>query len=269
MTTAEKNMESIIEAALFSAGEPLTIERILLLFDPNEVPAKTKADIKAVLDNLEKKYQPSGIELKKVASGYRFQAKADYAEEIQRLFENRPPRYSRALLETLAIIAYKQPVTRAEIEDIRGVTTSGHLIKLLLEREWLKIVGYKDVPGKPALYGTTQQFLDYFNLEKLSHLPALNELIDMEKLEKTVDQQLGFHIADEASTPSPLHMDISSSEISTEAAEEIDESEWQQTIQSELERADAIMQAHLKALEEKAESEEAEIITQSESTEIE
>src|SRR3989338_3546001 len=101
MTTAEKNMESIIEAALFSAGEPLTIERILLLFDPNEVPAKTKADIKAVLDNLEKKYQPSGIELKKVASGYRFQAKADYAEEIQRLFENRPPRYSRALLETL------------------------------------------------------------------------------------------------------------------------------------------------------------------------
>jgi segregation and condensation protein B len=181
-TSFELNPRSlqIMEAALFAAGEPLGADKLAMLFEEHERPdAKT---IKELLEELSASMQERGVELKKVASGYRFQAKQEYAASLQRLWEKKPPRYSRALLETLALIVYRQPITRGEIEDVRGVAVSSHIIKTLLEREWVKIVGHRDVPGKPALFGTTKKFLDDFNLAKLSELPPLQELVNLDEL---------------------------------------------------------------------------------------
>lgn len=178
--TPEK-MQSIIEAALLVAGQPLTIAAIQNMFAAEVRPSTS--EIRAIIADLKSRYVDRGIELQEVASGFRFQAKAEFSPWLSKLWEERSPRYSRAFLETLAIIAYKQPITRAEIEDIRGVTVSTHIVKTLVERDWIRIIGYKEVPGKPAIYGTTKMFLDYFNLKSLAELPTLAEfksLVDQE-----------------------------------------------------------------------------------------
>lgn len=160
--------KSLIEAAIFIADKPLALETLQQHFSLN------RKQIKAIIAQLQQEYLHRGIELVNVASGYRFQAKAQLSEKLTVLFTEKAPKYSRALLETLALIAYKQPITRGEIEDIRGVAVSSHIMKTLLERYWIKILGHKEVPGRPALYGTTKEFLDYFGLASLEQLPELN-----------------------------------------------------------------------------------------------
>jgi len=166
-----QQLKSTIEAALFSYSEPLSLGRLLQLFD--EVDAVNSSQLRQVLTELKNDYQTRGVELVEVASGFRFQTRADFSPWIQKLANERPPRYSRSLLETLALIAYRQPITRAEIEAVRGVAVNTPTIKTLLERQWVQIVGHREVPGKPAVYATTKQFLDYFNLSSLSDLGEL------------------------------------------------------------------------------------------------
>jgi segregation and condensation protein B len=173
-------IKDIIEAALFAANEPLSILEIQNLFLIEERPDKYR--VKELLNELEKEYEEKSIELVKTASGYRFQVKTEFSQWVSRLWEEKPVKYSRALLETLAIIAYQQPATRGEIEGIRGVAVSTNIIRTLEEREWIRVVGHKEVPGKPALYATTRQFLDYFNLLTLADLPTLAELQELDHL---------------------------------------------------------------------------------------
>lgn len=181
-------LKHIIEAAIFAAGEPLSIDRLLSLFEEEERPEKEL--VQGALDELATDYAERALELKQVSSGYRFQARQETARWVSRLWEERAPRYSRALLETLALVAYRQPITRAEIEDIRGVAVSTNIIKTLQEREWVRVVGHRDVPGKPAMYATTREFLDYFNLKSLDQLPPLSELKDLDKLNAELDLRL-------------------------------------------------------------------------------
>lgn len=177
----ETELKNILEAALLASDKPMSVSNALTLFkDEPELPERDA--IRAALQSLQQDYEGRGVELVEVASGYRFQVRSDYSRWINRLFDERPPRYSRALLETLAIIAYRQPITRAEIEEIRGVSISGSIIKTLQEREWIRVVGHRDVPGKPELLATTREFLDYFNLKKLSELPSLAEIKDFDQL---------------------------------------------------------------------------------------
>jgi segregation and condensation protein B len=171
-------LKTIVEAALFAAQKPLGITEFQNLFPENEQPSAD--EIRAALSALELDYLEKPIELKEVASGFRFQVRAELSPWISRLFEERPARYSKAYLETLAIIAYRQPVTRGEIEEIRGVAVSTQIIRGLLEREWVHIVGHKEVPGRPGLYATTRQFLDSFNLRSLGDLPPLHEFLDQD-----------------------------------------------------------------------------------------
>lgn len=178
-------LKNIIEGALLAAGRPLTIDNMLALFSDEERPERTA--IREALETLQTDFASRGIELKEVASGWRVQVRAELAPWISRLWEERPTRYSRALLETLALIAYRQPITRAEIEDIRGVSVSTSIMKTLQDREWVRIVGYRDVPGRPAMYGTTRQFLDYFGLKSLDELPTLAELRDIDSINVELD----------------------------------------------------------------------------------
>lgn len=171
----------IIEALLFAAGKPLTVLQLDEYFEQGEGEDRpNRDDIRQALQELQDDYDGKGVELRQVASGFRFQVPQGFEPWIARLYDERPPRYSRALLETLSIIAYRQPVTRGEIEDIRGVAVSTHITKTLQEREWIRVLGHKDVPGKPAMFGTTREFLDYFNLKTLNELPSLAELRDLE-----------------------------------------------------------------------------------------
>src|SRR3990167_2535223 len=196
--TPEK-VQSIIEEALMIAGRPLSIAAIQNIFPEDERP--NNVDIKAVLKAIRERYEHTGIELHEVASGYRLQAKAELSPWLSKLWEERTPRYSRAFMETLAIIAYKQPITRAEIEEIRGVTVSSSIVKTLMEREWIRVIGFREVPGKPAIYATTKQFLDYFNLKSLSELPSLQEFQNIE----TQDAQLQIKLALENSNIGPTN----------------------------------------------------------------
>lgn len=168
----------IVEAILFAADKPMTVKQIQQVFPELEQPDTLQ--IQEAIESITQDYITRPIVLKKLASGYRFQVREGMAYWVSRLFEEKPPRYSRALLETIAIIAYRQPVTRGEIEDIRGVAVSSSIIHSLLEREWIHVVAHKEVPGRPALYGTTKQFLDYFNLTTLQELPTLQELVNMD-----------------------------------------------------------------------------------------
>lgn len=189
LMTAEK-LQAILEAALMVAGRPLSINQLQSLFNEDERPSS--ADLKTALSTMSELYKDRGIELREVASGYRLQAKTELSPWLAKLWEERPARYSRAFLETLAIIAYKQPLTRAEIEEIRGVTVSTQIMKTLTEREWIRLVGFRDTPGKPALYGTTKTFLDHFNLSSLGELPSLAEFKDMQTQEAELQVQLAL-----------------------------------------------------------------------------
>lgn len=175
-------LKCIVEAALLVAGRPLSIDQLDKLFDRKQDDVAREA-IRDCLDMLQQDCEQRGFELKQVASGFRLQVKQEYAPWISRLWDEKPPRYSRALLETLALIAYRQPITRAEIEDVRGVGVSSTVIKTLLERDWIRVLGHKEVPGRPALYGSTRKFLDYFNLRALDDLPSLAELKDLNELQ--------------------------------------------------------------------------------------
>ncbi|OGO93774.1 MAG: SMC-Scp complex subunit ScpB [Coxiella sp. RIFCSPHIGHO2_12_FULL_44_14] len=182
--------KAIIEAALFAAAEPLSMERLQSLF--LETDSLSGAEIKRILGEIKNDCLQRGVDLQEVASGYRFQAKVEYASWLQRLWEKKPPKYSRAVLETLVLIAYRQPITRGEIEQVRGVSVNSDIMKKLFDREWIKIVGYRDVPGKPAMFGTTKAFLDYFNLKNLSDLPPLQTMIDFDRIEQQLGEQLAL-----------------------------------------------------------------------------
>lgn len=174
------NLPVILEALLIAAGEPLTLEQMQAVFDDGERPAREA--LRAALDELAALYAGRGLELVEVASGYRVQVQTAYAPWVARLWEEKSGRYSRALLETLALIAYRQPLTRGDIEAIRGVTVSTSIIKTLQERGWIRVLGQREVPGRPVLYGTTRAFLDYFSLKSLSDLPPLTAPRDLQAI---------------------------------------------------------------------------------------
>jgi len=181
----EDKLRNIVESALLASGRPLSVDQILGLF-LNDEDIK-REQIREVLKSLTDDYAERGTELIEVASGFRFQVREQYSEWVSRLWADRPVRYTRALLETLALIAYRQPITRGEIEDIRGVSVSSSIIKTLLEREWVRVVGHRDVPGKPAMYSSTRAFLDYFKLKSLDELPTLAELRDIDSINAELD----------------------------------------------------------------------------------
>ena len=173
-------IKNIVEALLLSSGEPLSADRIHKIINSKE--SCTKAEVLEAIDSLKIDYENKEIEISRVASGFRIQAKASINDFLNIIYAEKTPRYSRALMETLSIIAYKQPVTRGDIESIRGVSVSSSIMRTLTDRNWIKIVGYRDVPGKPAMFSTTNEFLDYFGLEKLSELPDLPDIKEPQNL---------------------------------------------------------------------------------------
>jgi len=183
--SVQAELKNIIEAALLAAGRPLSLEAMQALFPEIECP--DRKELRAALETLVEDYQGRGIEIAEVSSGWRIQVRAACSPWVSRLWDERPARYSRALMETLALIAYRQPITRGEIEDIRGVSVSTNIIKTLMEREWVRVVGQRDVPGRPSLYATTREFLDYFGLKSLDELPTLAELRDLDEINRELD----------------------------------------------------------------------------------
>lgn len=205
MSEANPELKNIVEAALLSAGQPLTVEKLQAMFPTDSQP--TREDIRAALAQLEQDYAERGIEIKQIDRAYRVQTREKYAGFVGRLVEERPVRYSRALLETLAIIAYRQPVTRGDIENIRGVAVSTEIIKTLLGRDWIREVGRKEVPGRPALYGTTRAFLEHFNLNRLEELPPLAELRDLSEISAELDRRTPSDAAPDAAEPNDADAD--------------------------------------------------------------
>ncbi len=173
-------VKNVVEAALLAAGRPLTLDELMSVFDERD--GSSADEVKVAIAALTQEYETRGLELLEVASGFRIQIRAAVAQPVARLWQERPAKYSRALLETLALIAYRQPITRGEIEQIRGVAVNPNIIKTLHERNWIRVVGHRDVPGKPELLGTTREFLDYFSLKKLDDLPTLAQLKELEDL---------------------------------------------------------------------------------------
>lgn len=193
-------LKNIIEAVLLTADHPMDLRKLETIFEADEEKRPGRDQILQALQQLQEDYQGRGVELKEVASGYRMQVVNDCADWVSRMWEEKAPRYSRALLETLVLIAYRQPITRGEIEEIRGVSVSSHIVKTLSEREWVRVLGHKDVPGKPSMYGTTREFLDYFNLKSLDDLPSLADLKDLDKLhpELAFDRDVDADAANDA-----------------------------------------------------------------------
>ncbi len=177
MSDVDNKVKMIVEGLLLAAGRPLTLDNIIQVFSKEEQP--DRKELKLVMDSIADDCADRGFELKEVASGFRFQVKQELSEWVAKLWEERPPRYTRALLETLALVAYRQPITRGDIEEIRGVGVSSNIVRTLLDREWIRVVGHRDVPGRPAMFATTKQFLDYFNLKSLQDLPPLSEIRDL------------------------------------------------------------------------------------------
>jgi segregation and condensation protein B len=176
----DQYVRNVIEAALLASGRPLTTDELVSLFDERD--GSGAEAVQAALETLRAEYDSRGIEIVEVASGLRVQVRPAVAQPVSQLWQERPAKYSRALLETLALVAYRQPITRGEIEQIRGVAVNPNIIKTLLERSWIRVIGHRDVPGKPELLGTTREFLDYFSLKKLDDLPTLAQLKELEDL---------------------------------------------------------------------------------------
>jgi len=185
MSEVDNKVKMIVEGLLLAAGRPLTLDNIIQVFSKDEQP--DRKELIAVMESIAEECDGRGFELKEVASGYRFQVKQELSEWVAKLWEERPPRYTRALLETLALVAYRQPITRGDIEEIRGVGGRSNIIRTLLDREWIRVVGHRDVPGRPAMFATTKQFLDYFNLKSLQDLPPLSEIRDLAEDEPEFD----------------------------------------------------------------------------------
>jgi segregation and condensation protein B len=192
-------LKRVVEAVLLAAGRPLNLDQLLDLFIEEERPGRS--ELRGALAALAEDYHDRGIELVEVGSGYRIQIRQEMQPWVSRLWEEKPARYSRALLETLALIAYRQPVTRGEIEEVRGVTVSTSIMKTLLERDWVRVVGHRDVPGHPAMYGTTKQFLDYFSLKSLDELPSLAELRDLGTYGPELQLDLAESVVESSLTP--------------------------------------------------------------------
>ena len=217
MSDLDNKLKMVVEGLLLAAGRPLTIDNIASVFDKKERP--DRQELKAVMQVISEECNDRGFELTEVASGYRFQVKQELSEWIGRLWEEKSPRYTRALLETLSLIVYRQPITRGDIEEIRGVGVSPNIIRTLLDREWVRVVGHRDVPGRPAMFATTKKFLDYFNLKSLQELPPLAEIKDLGKSEQELDLEDDF-----------------TARVSLELPEEaIDESSYERTVATEAE----------------------------------
>ncbi len=230
MNIEDTKLKQIIEAALMSVAKPMSIDQLLKLFV--EIEQVSASKVKEVIQQLQIECEGRGIELADVASGYRYQARQYYSEWLSRLWEERPAKYSRATLETLALIAYRQPVTRAEIEDVRGVGVSSSIVKTLMEREWIRIVGHRDVPGRPALYATTKQFLDYFNMKGLDDLPTLSEIKDLEDIHPELElPNPDVHEEDEVALESK---DVLAAEENTENLPEREIEKESAVVESEL-----------------------------------
>ncbi|HKZ73434.1 MAG TPA: SMC-Scp complex subunit ScpB, partial [Steroidobacteraceae bacterium] len=206
---SEKYVRNVIEAALLAAGRPLQVDELAALFGEAGRPAG--AEVRAALAELTADYEGRGIEIKETATGFRVQVRRELASEVSRLWPERPPRYSRAMLETLALIAYRQPITRAEIEAVRGVAVNSDIVKTLLERNWVRVVGQRDVPGHPELLGTTREFLDYFGLKSLDELPPLAELKAMGDIHLQLDLGAAAEVEVAAADP-PESVDAVASE---------------------------------------------------------
>jgi segregation and condensation protein B len=203
MTIELDLLKQILECSILAAGEPVDIARFQQLFDEENRP--TEDEIKSALEELRLELESRGLVLKEVASGYTLQIRSELQTFIGKLWDTRPPRYSRALLETLALIAYRQPITRAEIEEIRGVGIASTTFKILTDREWIRVVGHRDVPGRPGLYATTKQFLDYFNLKSLDELPSLAEITEIINLESFESSPAPIQIESEIIIPETHH----------------------------------------------------------------
>jgi segregation and condensation protein B len=213
---SESYIRNVVEAALLAAGRPLSLAEFAQLFEEPSRP--TNVELRAALTQLEAEYEGRGIEVKETANGYRIQVRRAVASEISRLWPERPPRYSRAMLETLALIAYRQPITRGEIESVRGVAVNPQIIKAMLERNWVRIVGVRDVPGRPELLGTTREFLDYFGLKTLDELPPLAELQAMADFNLQLDLS-GTRSAVEMSNAEPV-TGFSTASVDDDSADE-------------------------------------------------
>jgi len=222
MSDVDNKVKMIVEGLLMAAGRPLTLDNIIAVFAKNEEP--DRKELKTVMEAISADCGDRGFELKQVASGYRFQVKQDLSEWVAKLWEDRPPRYTRALLETLALIAYRQPITRGDIEEIRGVGVSANIIRTLLDREWIRVVGHRDVPGRPAMFATTKQFLDYFNLRSLQELPPLSEIKELAQ----TDQE--FDLADELAQQRVIDLP---EDVTDEASFEQNEAERAQLLEEE------------------------------------
>jgi segregation and condensation protein B len=209
---SESYRRNVVEAALLAAGRSLQLAELVQVFAPEERP--TEAALSEILAALQAEYATRALELAHTASGWRVQVRADYAAEVSRLWPERPARYSRALLETLALIAYRQPVTRGEIELVRGVAVNPNIIKTLLERNWVRVIGTRDVPGRPEILGTTAEFLDYFGLQKLDQLPPLAELKALTEL--NVQLEFTGAAATVPVLPAPSSAGLSEAEIEAE-----------------------------------------------------
>ena len=225
-----EKIQRIVEGAILAAGRPLSVNDLLLLFGLEDAQP-TREDIKAALDDVETDCRGRGYELKQIASGYRFQVREELAPWIGRLWDEKPQKYSRALLETLAIIAYRQPITRGEIEEIRGVAVSSNIIRTLTEREWIRIVGYREVPGKPALYATTKQFLDYFNLQKLDELPPLSEIRDLAEINPELALDLGIELNEDTSETAGDSAPLETGKELADQSTEVDPAEGDELLQ--------------------------------------
>jgi len=216
----------VLEASLLVAGRPLNIGQIENLFEHEAQRDRPSRDaIREALTTLQEQYAERGVELVEVASGYRIQARQEFAPFVANLFQEKTPRYSRALLETLVLIAYRQPITRGEVEDVRGVAVSTNIIKTLMEREWIRVLGHRDVPGRPAIYGTTRQFLDYFNLKRIDELPTLSEIKELDQIDPDLAREMAL---------------LESSNPDTESAEAESETEAETETETETTSADEV-----------------------------
>jgi len=264
-------LKKILEAVLLGTDKVLSVQQLDTLFEQDE-DRPTRDEIRQALHEMAEDYQDRAYELKQVASGFRLQVRQDYADWVGRLWEEKPARYTRALLETLALIAYRQPITRGEIEEIRGVSVSTNIIKTLLERDWIKVLGHKDVPGKPSLYGTTREFLDYFNLKSLDQLPTLAEIKDLDSIhpelaldenaqdEQTADAGFGETGTDDgtdSSDDSGAQFDAAANEdTADEISDQVDDDEVNDSEAADA-AASALTEAEIAALDDEARNDSA------------
>jgi len=218
---SEPSLANTLEAVLLAAGRPVSVAQMLELFEETQRPAPEQ--VEAALAELGERCADRACELREVASGWRLQVRPQHADVVSRLWQERPSRYSRALLETLALIAYRQPITRGEIEDIRGVTVSTTIMRTLHERSWIRVVGHREVPGRPELLGTTREFLDYFGLKSLDDLPTLAELRDLDDIKVQLEFPGGAALPGSVALPAPPPADAEEAALVDEAGEPVAE----------------------------------------------